>query len=118
MIPRIVKRSLKARLASPHVWPAFARLLPRAAVVLAYHRIVTAGSLFRGVDVDQFRAQMAWLRRHCTIVAPTEVRAALDTRCSAHRLPVVITFDDGYRDFAEHAYPVLKAFDIPAVNFV
>jgi peptidoglycan/xylan/chitin deacetylase (PgdA/CDA1 family) len=31
---------------------------------------------------------------------------------------VVLTFDDGYRDYYEHAYPALKALGIPAINFL
>jgi peptidoglycan/xylan/chitin deacetylase (PgdA/CDA1 family) len=31
---------------------------------------------------------------------------------------VLVTFDDGYRDYYDNAYPVLKELDIPAVVFV
>jgi peptidoglycan/xylan/chitin deacetylase (PgdA/CDA1 family) len=37
------------------------------------------------------------------------------------RLParsVLLTFDDGYRDFAEHAWPILRAAGLPATLFV
>lgn len=32
--------------------------------------------------------------------------------------PVVLTFDDGYRDFYTVVYPVLKRQDVPVVNYV
>jgi peptidoglycan/xylan/chitin deacetylase (PgdA/CDA1 family) len=32
--------------------------------------------------------------------------------------PVLITFDDGYEDFAEHAWPVLRARDFSAEVFI
>jgi len=31
---------------------------------------------------------------------------------------VLLTFDDGYRDFAEHAWPILRRAGLPAVLFV
>jgi peptidoglycan/xylan/chitin deacetylase (PgdA/CDA1 family) len=31
---------------------------------------------------------------------------------------VLVTFDDGYKDFHDVAYPILRTFGIPAVNFV
>ena len=31
---------------------------------------------------------------------------------------MLITFDDGYQDLAEHAWPVLREFNLPAVVFV
>lgn len=118
MMPPSLKQAVKAGVASPIVWPLFAKLLPPAIVVLAYHRVSVADDPFRHVDVSEFRSQMEWLRRHCTIIDPLELPPWLEFRTASARLPVLITFDDGYRDYYEHAFPVLKAFDIPAVNFV
>jgi peptidoglycan/xylan/chitin deacetylase (PgdA/CDA1 family) len=100
MIPAPLKRAIKSQLASPVAWPLVARWLPPAAVVLAYHRVSVPDDPFRHVDVDSFRAQMEWLRRHCTIIGPGDLRAAVD------------------RDPAPPRTPVLASLDIPAVNFV
>jgi peptidoglycan/xylan/chitin deacetylase (PgdA/CDA1 family) len=116
MIPHSLKRFLKHQIASPLVWPVLARWLPPAVVVLAYHRVSVPGDPFRHVDVATFRAQMEWLRRHCRIIGPDELRHALDRR--SDRPAALVTFDDGYRDYREHAYPVLQSLNIPAVNFV
>ena len=118
MIPRSLKRFLKRRVASPQVWPLLSRWLPPAVVVLAYHRVSVPGDPFRHVDVASFRAQMEWLRRHCRILAPDELRQALEHDARPRRLAALVTFDDGYRDYHEHAYPVLRSLNIPAVNFV
>lgn len=116
MMSSSIKQSLKRQLSSDVVWPAVARFFPPGAVVLAYHRIGPADAPFRKVTVENFRAQMAWLQRHCTVVQPADLRRAVEHRPA--RLPVLVTFDDGYRDYYEHAAPVLREFAVPAVNFV
>jgi peptidoglycan/xylan/chitin deacetylase (PgdA/CDA1 family) len=60
---------------------------------------------------------MQWLRRNCTLLDVRDLR-----RTVAGRQPpgtsVLITFDDGYRDYYEAAYPILRELEIPAVNFL
>lgn len=116
MMPAALKQSLKRQLASDLLWPAVSRFFTPAAVVLAYHRIGPADAPFRKVTIANFRAQMAWLQRHCTVLHPMELRRAVED--PPRRLPVLITFDDGYRDYYEHAVPILREFGVPAVNFV
>jgi peptidoglycan/xylan/chitin deacetylase (PgdA/CDA1 family) len=52
---------------------------------------------------------------------PVSLTELLGARREEHALPrraVLVTFDDGYRDFAEHAWPILRRHGIPAVLFV
>lgn len=65
-----------------------------------------------------FERQLRYLARYCSPVGADQVSAALSGR---HVLPpraVLVTFDDGYRDFAECAWPLLKQYRIPCVLFV
>lgn len=114
---RSLKRALKQPLSSAWAWPLLARFLPPACLVLAYHRVAPRGAAFPGLDPTTFRAQMEWIRRECTPIAPDRLRDAA-SQAPRGRIPVLVTFDDGYLDYAEYAYPVLKALDIPAVNFL
>jgi peptidoglycan/xylan/chitin deacetylase (PgdA/CDA1 family) len=41
-----------------------------------------------------------------------------DHAAQVPRKPFIVTFDDGYVDFAEHAWPVLKSLQVPASVFV
>jgi peptidoglycan/xylan/chitin deacetylase (PgdA/CDA1 family) len=83
-------------------------------MVLTYHRVCPPGSRFPGLPVETFRAHIEWLAANCRPIRASELQTSLD----AHGpLPVLVTFDDAYKDYLEHAYPVLKHYGVPAVNF-
>jgi peptidoglycan/xylan/chitin deacetylase (PgdA/CDA1 family) len=90
--------------------------------VLAYHRIADEGppdlSRYR-VTVEAFGAQLSWLRRngYHAIVAE-ELACFLQHRHAFVGRPVMITFDDGYQDFADAAWPLLRRHDFRADVFV
>lgn len=111
-----LKNALKATLASPPAWRCTAPLRKPCALVLAYHRIGRPGDELNHVDVEQFGRQMRWIKRHCRPIAPEALNEAADPRDRRPR--VLITFDDGYRDYYELAYPILHDLRIPAVNFI
>jgi len=92
--------------------------------VLAYHRIDWLDSradLHPGLisaTPPVFEAQMRHVASRYVPVSLAQVLAAAG---GAEPLPpraVLVTFDDGYRDFAQHAWPVLKRYGVPAVLFV
>lgn len=85
--------------------------------VLMYHRVTKSGSPFGGIPRDQFTQQMRWLRQNCSPISPEDLASAVrETPQSKPR--VLVTFDDGYRDYAEQAYPVLAELKIPALVFL
>ena len=110
-----LRRVARPLLASSTGWKATAGMRRRPCVVLAYHRISDNGGPFSHVPLRVFRDQMAWIRRHCIVLAPGDLREAAR---GGDRPRVLVTFDDGYRDYYELAYPVLKALDIPAITFL
>jgi peptidoglycan/xylan/chitin deacetylase (PgdA/CDA1 family) len=112
-----LKRAIKTMLSAPVGWALSAPLRLRGALVLMYHRVGPSAEGFGGLDVSEFRAQMTWLKQNCTPIGPEQL---LDSVARARRLrPVVlVTFDDGYRDYHDHAYPILKELAIPALVFV
>lgn len=112
----MIKRLVKTVIASPAGWRAVARLRPRGVVVLTYHR-VSPPCEFQAMDIVSFRDQMRWIRRRCRPIAPDELRD-LASVGGQRQPPVLITFDDGYRDYHDHVYPVLDELKIPAVVFL
>jgi glycosyltransferase involved in cell wall biosynthesis/peptidoglycan/xylan/chitin deacetylase (PgdA/CDA1 family) len=90
--------------------------------VLLYHRIADDGPLRLAryvVSSDMFRAQMTWLRRngYHTIVSE-ELAWFLSNNHPFVGRPVMISFDDGFQDFAGQAWPILRINDFRAQVFV
>jgi peptidoglycan/xylan/chitin deacetylase (PgdA/CDA1 family)/GT2 family glycosyltransferase/SAM-dependent methyltransferase len=90
--------------------------------ILNYHRIATDGpaSLARyRTAPEAFRAQMRWLRRHgYHAVTSADLVRHIASRQPLRGRPVMLTFDDGYRDFHDAAWPVLQAHDFTAEVFI
>jgi peptidoglycan/xylan/chitin deacetylase (PgdA/CDA1 family)/GT2 family glycosyltransferase len=86
--------------------------------VLMYHRVAEEGpaELARYRTSPQaFMAQMSWLRRHgYHAVTSSDVALHLAGGHPFKGRPVFITFDDGYRDFYDTAWPILRTHDFAA----
>ena len=92
--------------------------------VLVYHRVDEPSAqpdLDPGLisaTPEEFRAQMQLVAKYYHPVSLRTVLAAQRGEVSLPRRAVLITFDDGYPDFALHAWPVLSELGLPAVLFV
>jgi len=78
--------------------------------ILTYHSVDTSGSVI-SISPSVFREQMDWLASNRVPVATLE-------RVRETPGAVAITFDDGFRNFSEHAAPVLRQYGFPATVFV
>lgn len=89
--------------------------------ILMYHRIAPDGdeALARyRLHPDSFEAQLRYLREvGFTTASFDEWRQARRARRPLPGNRVILTFDDAYRDFAEHAWPLLKQYGFQAVVF-
>lgn len=87
--------------------------------VLVYHNI---GKEARGrlvLGVDAFTEQMRYLKTHgYRVVSVAELVEWLHLRRQLPKKTVVLTFDDGYRSFKDHAFPLLKELRFSATLFV
>ncbi len=91
--------------------------------VLTYHRVAEPGKtphLYPRVTVtpQAFEQQMRYLADAYQVVSMEDVLRVVQEGGSFPRRPVLITFDDAYRDFAENALPVLQRYHLPAALFV
>jgi peptidoglycan/xylan/chitin deacetylase (PgdA/CDA1 family) len=104
-----------------------ARLPSRTLVlpILMYHRVdllePTLPAITRRLTVTptEFADQMEWLRRAgYRTVTQRQVFRALEQGARLPRHPVLITFDDGYRDVLGKASPVLRRLRMHATEYV
>lgn len=92
----------------------------RGFIVLNYHRIGVPDSsdLDHGVfsaTPESFEQQLKFLRDNCDIIEPNDI-AELPSRGRGNY--AMITFDDGYRDNYDAAFPLLRDAGLKAVFFV
>jgi len=67
------------------------------------------------VTPTDFAAQMDWLVTNgYHTVLPVDLRHALTDGASLPTKPILLTFDDGYRDFYDAAWPVLQQYGLKA----
>lgn len=77
----------------------------------------------KGLDLELFRQQIAYLKAHFSVVRMEEVLAALDGQSELSENAVLLTFDDGYIDHFTYVMPVLEeekvqgSFFIPGKTF-
>jgi peptidoglycan/xylan/chitin deacetylase (PgdA/CDA1 family) len=91
-------------------------------LVLNYHRVGDlAGNHFDdatfSATAEAFRAQVAYMKRWFLMPPPDEILESL-SHGSFKDPTVLVTFDDGYRDNHEIAFPVLRDLGVPACFFM
>ena len=87
--------------------------------VLNYHQVEQKNGNPLTLWPDQFEAQMAYLAEEgYTPITIDEMMDALEHGTPLPEKPVIITFDDGYADNYEYAYPILKKYGFKATIFL
>lgn len=94
-------------------------------LILGYHQVVA--DIIRAeneaifgmvISTETFRRQMELLRERYEVLSLAQAAAVLRGEADTKRPAVVITFDDGYRDVYEQAWPILRQLGLPATVFV
>jgi peptidoglycan/xylan/chitin deacetylase (PgdA/CDA1 family) len=93
-----------------------------AVPILMYHSVAGDGppelAPYR-ISPQAFREQMRYLRRHgYHSITIEDWGACIAARRPLPGRPVILTFDDGYKDFIENAWPILERADFKATLFV
>ncbi len=94
--------------------PLGAFLAPPDPVVLMYHGIPqhAAGS---GLDAIAFEDHIRFLKRNFDLISPCQMNTP---RQRGSRARALLTFDDGFRNNAQVAAPILRRHNVPAIFFI
>ena len=118
------KRELVSRGLAASQFTRVLELMPRSQtlMVLNYHRIGDASSspIDSGVysaSADEFDDHIRHLKKRFHISTPDEALAIVGSKRPT-RHTVFITFDDGYLDNYDIAFPILKAHGVSAMFFL
>src|SRR5205809_1446369 len=102
----------------------FAWLHRNQAVVLCYHGVtrsphkVSSDPWDLTLDAQIFESQLDFLHKNYNVISLQSFLAAKRKNAPLPPYSVVLTFDDGPRNFYTLAAPLLKKFSLPATVFV
>jgi peptidoglycan/xylan/chitin deacetylase (PgdA/CDA1 family) len=86
--------------------------------VLCYHSVTCGWDDPVSVEADDFAAQCRVLAERRTVVPLSAVRDRLAAGRGLPRGTAVLTFDDGFADYARHAVPTMERHGLSAVMYV
>jgi peptidoglycan/xylan/chitin deacetylase (PgdA/CDA1 family) len=94
-------------------------------VVLTYHRILPFDSRINSfshksimTDPANFEMQLQVINQYFKVTNIHTLSIALDKQKEAEKTQCLITFDDGWFDNYEYAYPLLKKYECEALIFI
>lgn len=91
---------------------------PRTVMVLNYHKVANE-HMSLSVTLSDFEQHMKWLKElgyNC--ITPEQLYAFITEGAELPEKPVLITFDDGYKDNYTNAYPIMKKYGYTGTIFV
>jgi peptidoglycan/xylan/chitin deacetylase (PgdA/CDA1 family) len=122
----LIKRSIKSVASMAKAkGVGFSPVAAGSVNIIAYHRVVADIAKAEREAICGLVVSSATFRRHCEalkkafdVVSLETAMHLLDGDRKASRPLAVITFDDGYLDFYEEAFPVLNDLALPATVFL
>lgn len=86
-------------------------------IILYYHGIGNGADNWMTLPLEQFHAQLAYLRNHYRVLALSDAVERLRSGSNSETC-AVLTFDDGYRSLHDNLLPYLTYHGIPATVFI
>lgn len=91
---------------------------PKGVSILMYHSIDN-NEVFFTVKSEVFARQMAYLSENkYRVISLTKLMELLKSNKPLPDKTVVLTFDDGFKDFYRNAWPILKKYNFPVIVFL
>jgi peptidoglycan/xylan/chitin deacetylase (PgdA/CDA1 family) len=93
-------------------------------IILCYHGVTERSRRHASdraglhIRADRFEAQLDYLRRHYNVISLADFLESRENKVQLPDYSVVLTFDDGYRNFLTTALPRLIARNLPVSVFL
>lgn len=120
-----IKRSIKSLASVIKINAGFPSVTSNSVNIIAYHRVVSDIAKAEKESIYGIVVSAASFRKHCELLRKSFDVVSLETAMyfldgerKLSRPLAVITFDDGYLDFYEEAFPILNEFGLPATVFL
>jgi peptidoglycan/xylan/chitin deacetylase (PgdA/CDA1 family) len=101
------------------------RYFPEKSAILMYHRVLPGGTLPNGIQPgmyvfsETFERHISFLKKSFSLVSLEQLHASPNEEGRQGLRPkCALTFDDGWKDFYEQAFPILKSQQVPATVFL
>lgn len=97
------------------------KLIRGKGAILNYHRVLPSNKIDNSlvnisISVNNFINQINYLKKNFDIISLDDLLVHLKSK--SNEFKIVITFDDGYKDNLDYAYPILEKFNAPATIYV
>jgi len=114
----MISKSELIKISGPYGLYALARHLTRGCPrILMYHRFsetISPGKVCK----ETFERQIVYMKKKFNVVPLSAICEAKQQSKPYKKNSIVLTIDDGYEDFYNIAYPILKKHNVPATIFV
>jgi len=81
--------------------------------ILTYHRVLEKGDGKMSISIENFEKQMKYISKNYKVISFKDL---LENKLKKNS--IIITFDDGYKDVLQNAYPILKKYSLKATLFL
>jgi len=71
----------------------------------------------KGLSKDDFEEQIQYIKKHYNVISGPELMAAIVESAPLPPRPLMLTFDDGYKDHFTEVFPVLDRENLPGCFF-
>lgn len=93
-------------------------------IIIYYHRVIKKEDLVNisakenCVEIESFEKQIKFISHFYNPMSEKDITLAMEGKGKIPEYPVWLTFDDGYKDNYENAYPIFKKYKVPATFFI
>jgi len=119
IIGKLLRFALRSNLLAKLYW----KHRPHGLYCFNFHRIGDSNKTpfdpcVFSCDVEDFEKHITFINKHFKIVSTQDVCQLVGAKTPINEHLALITFDDGYIDNYQLAYPILKRKNIPAIFFI